>query len=61
MDETHNNPPDTGDSVIERTGTRPVPALFEIIGAFKSITSNGYIIMPNHIHGIIVINNIAVG
>ncbi len=42
-DETHINPPETGDSATERTGTRPVPTLFEIIGAFKSITTNGYI------------------
>ena len=41
--ETHNNPPDTGDSAIERTSTRPVPTLFGIIGTFKSITTNRYI------------------
>ena len=42
-DENHINPPETGDSATERTDTRPVPTLFEIIGAFKSITTNGYI------------------
>ncbi len=41
--ETHISPTETGDSATERTGTRPVPTLFEIIGAFKSITTNGYI------------------
>ncbi|GAG58033.1 unnamed protein product [marine sediment metagenome] len=42
-DETHINPPEIGDSATERTGTSPVPTLFEIISAFKSITTNGYI------------------
>ena len=38
-----NIPCKTGESAINRTGTRPVPTLFEIIGAFKSITTNQYI------------------
>ena len=42
-DETCLTPPETGDLATERTGTRPVPTLFEIIGAFKSITTNRYI------------------
>lgn len=39
----HINPHKTGELAINRTGTRPVPTLFEIIGAFKSITTNRYI------------------
>ena len=38
-----NIPRKTGESATNRTGTRPVPTLFEIIGAFKSITTNQYI------------------
>ena len=37
------HPHETGELAINRTGTRPVPTLFEIIGAFKSITTNRYI------------------
>ena len=37
------HPCETGELAINRTGTRPVPTLFEIIGAFKSITTNQYI------------------
>jgi REP element-mobilizing transposase RayT len=36
-------PCETGESTTDGTGTRPVPTLFEIIGAFKSITTNRYI------------------
>jgi REP element-mobilizing transposase RayT len=37
------NDGNTSSEQTERTDTRPVPTLFEIIGAFKSITTNGYI------------------
>ena len=32
-----------GSQITERAGTRPAPTLGEIIGAFKSITTNKYI------------------
>jgi len=37
------NPYETGESATNRTGIRPVPTLFEIIGTFKSITTVQYI------------------
>jgi len=37
------HPCETNESATNRTGTRPVPTLFEIIGAFKSITTVQYI------------------
>ena len=40
---THINPDTDNSVIVTRTGTRPVPALFEIIGTFKSITTNEYI------------------
>jgi len=39
-DETHINPPETDDSATERTGTRPVPTLFEIIGKKRNLFKN---------------------
>ncbi len=42
-DDINIHPHEAGESAINRTGTRPVPTLFEIIGAFKSITTNRYI------------------
>ncbi len=42
-DDINIHPCETGELATNRTGTRPVPTLFEIIGAFKSITTNRYI------------------